>query len=155
MDIMSASAVRGPKVRRGMREAVKRAAAAVKAPGTARTVDDLPKIRVRPNLYELASTLPNGGLGSTFAKRAWMTLPERYGETFWRLTRVRTRPSGRSGEAYGVLTWKGRDRGVEERINGSMKPIWSVLTRGTDGGGAPGPTLSAPPPSRAETETSD
>ena len=139
-----------------MREAVKRAAAAVKAPGTVQTMDDLPKIRLRPNLYELASTLPNGGVGSTFAKRAWTTLPERYGETFWRLTRVRTRPSGRSGEAYGVLTWKGRDRGVEERINGSMKPIWSILTRGTEGAsGTPGPSLAAPPETETETETSD
>ena len=44
----------------------------------------------------------------------------RYPETYWRLTRIKTRASGRSGEAYGVLTWKGRDRGVEEKINGMI-----------------------------------
>ena len=102
--------------------------------------------RRRANLFDLASTLEGRGIGRAFVKRSWTARPETHGNTFWRLTRVRTRPSGRSGEAYGVLTWKGREREGEERITGSMKPIWARAReyegRGEDD--TSGPVLKRP-----------
>jgi len=98
--------------------------------------------RPNPNLFELSSALEGRGIGRAFTKAGWRAHPTRYPETYWRLTRIKTRASGRSGDAYGVLTWKGRDRGVEERINGSMKRIWDVVAEETGGGG--GPALKAP-----------
>ncbi len=104
--------------------------------------------RVNPNLFELSTTLEGRGIGRAFTKAGWRAHPTRYPETYWRLTRIETRASGRSGEAYGVLTWKGRDRGVEEKINGSMKRAWDVVAEAAEAGERErerGPTLKAPP----------
>ncbi len=104
--------------------------------------------RANPNLFELSSALEGRGIGRAFTKAGWRAHPMRYPETYWRLTRIKTRASGRSGEAYGVLTWKGRDRGVEEKINGSMKRVWDVVAEAAAAGERErerGPTLKAPP----------
>lgn len=96
----------------------------------------------RSNLFELAARRDARGIGERFVKASWTARPDTHGDTFWTLTRMRTRPSGRSGDAWGVLTWKGRTREGETRINGSMKRIWSVLREGE--GASAGPTLRAP-----------
>ena len=111
--------------------------------------------RANPNLFELSSALEGRGIGRAFTKAGWRAHPTRYPETYWRLTRIKTRASGRSGEAYGVLTWKGRDRGVEEKINGSMKRVWDVVAEAAAAGERErerGPTLKAPPVVNANEE---
>ena len=109
--------------------------------------------RANPNLFELSSALEGRGIGRAFTKAGWRAHPTRYPETYWRLTRIKTRASGRSGEAYGVLTWKGRDRGVEEKINGSMKRVWDVVAEAAAAGERErGPTLKAPPVVEANEE---
>ncbi len=109
--------------------------------------------RANPNLFELSSALEGRGIGRAFTKAGWRAHPTRYPETYWRLTRIKTRASGRSGEAYGVLTWKGRDRGVEERINGSMKRVWDIVAEAAAAGERErGPTLKAPPVVNANEE---
>ena len=101
--------------------------------------------RARPNLYELSSELGDRGIGRAFTKHSWRARPDWYPDTYWTLTKIKTRPSGRSGEAWGRLTWKGRTREGEERINGSMKPIWRELRREDgDGDARGGPRLSQP-----------
>ena len=101
--------------------------------------------RARPNLYELSSALGDRGIGRAFTKHSWRARPDWYPDTYWTLTKIKTRPSGRSGEAWGRLTWKGRTREGEERINGSVKPIWRELRReGGDGDARGGPRLSQP-----------
>ena len=101
--------------------------------------------RARPNLYELSSALGDRGIGRAFTKHSWRARPDWYPDTYWTLTKIKTRPSGRSGEAWGRLTWKGRTREGEERINGSMKPIWRELRREDgDGDARGGPRLSQP-----------
>jgi len=125
-----------------MREAMESAARAV-----SRALVERGATRPNPNLFELSSALEGRGIGRAFTRASWRARPTVYPETYWRLTRIKTRASGRSGDAYGVLTWKGRDRGVEERINGSMKRIWDVVAeegRGGGGGGLGGPALKAP-----------
>jgi small subunit ribosomal protein S34 len=103
-------------------------------------------MRARPNLYELSSARGDRGIGRAFTKHSWRARPDRYPETYWTLTRIRVRPSGRSGEAWGRLTWKGRARAEESRINGSVKPIWAELRRDDDAGedARGGPRLTPP-----------
>ena len=118
------------------------------ARAVARALVERGATRVNPNLFELSTTLEGRGIGRAFTKAGWRAHPTRYPETYWRLTRIETRASGRSGEAYGVLTWKGRDRGVEEKINGSMKRVWDVVAEAAEAGERErerGPTLKAPP----------
>ena len=101
------------------------------------------RVRDAPvSLFALVANAEGRGIGSRVVKASWTARPDTHGDTFWTLTRVRTRPSGRSGEVYGVLTWKGRTREEESRINGSMKRIWSALASGENA--RAGPTLRAP-----------
>ena len=108
---------------------------------TTTTTTDVRHTRVAHTVFELAKTLPNHGIGSTFTKYSWRANAEHYHDTYWTLTRVAPRPGGRSGKAWGVLTWKGRTRADEERVNGSVKPIWAVKEVARDAMGAPGPKL--------------
>ena len=102
-------------------------------------------------MFELAKTLPNHGIGSTFTKYSWRVNAEAYPETYWKLTRIVPRPSGRSGKAWGILTWKGRPRFEEGLVNGSMKPIWAVKVAARETTELPpGPKLPEPPASEGK-----
>ena len=89
-------------------------------------------VRRNPNLYELAKTLPEYGIGSKFAKQSWIR-DRGEGEsekkkTFWTLTKIRPKTNGRTGKwAYGVMTWKGRTLERVERIRGTHKRAWCVV----------------------------
>jgi small subunit ribosomal protein S34 len=105
-------------------------------------------------VFELAKTLPNHGIGSTFTKHSWRANADAYPETYWTLTRIAPRPTGRSGKAWGILTWKGRTRLQEERVNGSVKTIWAVkeVARDADAAARPGPRICPPAASTEATE---
>jgi small subunit ribosomal protein S34 len=70
--------------------------------------------------------LPDNGVGSKFARTRW----EARGapDSFWTVTKVRPKASGRAGKAWGTLTWKGEEKGKEVRIPKAMTAgIWKVV----------------------------
>jgi small subunit ribosomal protein S34 len=69
---------------------------------------------------------PSYGVGSRFARAQW----EQRGapDSFWTVTRIKPRPSGRSGTAWGFLTWKGEAKDGVVKIPKAQTPgIWTVL----------------------------
>ena len=91
-------------------------------------------------MFELAKQCDNWGVGCKFAKRTWEGLPE--SETYWTITKIKTKPTGRSGAVWGALTWKGKKKEVE-KIPGSMKTDrWKIVPENRE---LFGPTLVAPP----------
>jgi len=106
-------------------------------------------------VYELAKTLPQYGVGSKFTKIHWEkgTNESKFPPTFWTLTKILPKANGRTGKgAYGILTWKGRQRMTEEKIGGTHKTIWKVVDdeeefRGIEEDGL---KLTLPPPDGEE-----
>ena len=85
----------------------------------------------RVAVFELAKMRPAYGVGSRFARARW----EERGapDSFWTVTRMKPRPSGRSGSAWGFLTWKGKARPGVTRIPKAQTPgIWKVLEEETE-----------------------
>ena len=56
-------------------------------------------------MFELAKQLPEYGVGARFARTRW----EHRGapDSYWTVSRMKPKPSGRAGRAWGTLTWKG------------------------------------------------
>jgi|TARA_B110000977_G_scaffold76823_1_gene103647 small subunit ribosomal protein S34 len=93
-------------------------------------------------VFELAKMQPAYGVGSRFARARW----EERGaaDSFWTVTRMKPRPSGRSGTAWGFLTWKGSKKDGLVKIPSAQTPgIWKVLQSAGDGIQG-GPTLEMP-----------
>jgi len=111
-------------------------------------------------VYELAKTLPQYGVGSKFTKIHWEkgTNESKFPPTFWTLTKILPKANGRTGKgAYGILTWKGRQRMTEEKIGGTHKTIWKVVDdeeefRGIEEDGL---KLTLPPPDGEEGEKNE
>ena len=102
----------------------------------------------RVAVFELAKMRPAYGVGSRFARARW----EERGapDSFWTVTRMKPRPSGRSGSAWGFLTWKGKARPGVTRIPKAQTPgIWKVLEEES---GVHGPALSMPQKEETESE---
>ena len=59
---------------------------------------------------------PHYGVGSKFARTRW----EERGapDSFWTVTKLKPKASGRAGKAWGTLTWKGEEKGVEQHPQG-------------------------------------
>lgn len=105
----------------------------------------------RVAVFELAKMRPAYGVGSRFARARW----EERGapDSFWTVTRMKPRPSGRSGSAWGFLTWKGKARPGVTRIPKAQTPgIWKVLEEETD---VRGPALAMPPEKETESEAEE
>jgi len=106
-------------------------------------------------VYELAKTLPQYGVGSKFTKIHWEkgTNESKFPPTFCTLTKILPKANGRTGKgAYGILTWKGRQRMTEEKIGGTHKTSWKVVDdeeefRGIEEDGL---KLTLPPPDGEE-----
>jgi len=99
-------------------------------------------------VFELAKQLPEYGVGARFARTRW----EHRGapDSFWTVSRMKPKPSGRAGRAWGTLTWKGEAKEGVRRIPGSMKAgIWRVLEEPKT---MSGPKLSKPEPSEEAAE---
>lgn len=97
-------------------------------------------------VFELAKQLPDYGVGSKFALKKW----ERKGapNSYWTVTRMVPRPTGRSGKVFGTFTWKGELKygGAAQKVAGCTKAgIWKVLKDDTP---ISGPVIKMP-------ETSD
>ena len=110
--------------------------------------DRSPPPRSRVAVFELAKMRPSYGVGSRFARSRW----EERGapDSFWTVTRMKPRPSGRSGSAWGFLTWKGKARPGVTRIPKAQTPgIWKVLEEETE---TRGPALAMPPKEETENE---
>jgi small subunit ribosomal protein S34 len=70
-----------------------------------------PSLSTRPgNLYEVISRYPNDGVGRIVHQTRW----GRKGieDSYWRITRSRTKLQGTHGKAWGLLYWKGAFRHV-------------------------------------------
>ena len=105
----------------------------------------------RVAVFELAKLRPSYGVGSRFARARW----EERGapDSFWTVTRMKPRPSGRSGSAWGFLTWKGKAKPGVTRIPKAQTPgIWKVLEEETD---VRGPALAMPPEKETESEAEE
>ena len=99
-------------------------------------------------VFELAKQLPEYGVGARFARTRW----EHRGapDSYWTVSRMKPKPSGRAGRAWGTLTWKGEAKEGVRRIPGSMKAgIWRVLEEPKT---TSGPKLSKPEPSEEAAE---
>ena len=71
-------------------------------------------------------------------------------DSYWTVSRMKPKPSGRAGRAWGTLTWKGEAKEGVRRIPGSMKAgIWRVLEEPKT---MSGPKLSKPEPSEEAAE---
>jgi len=85
------------------------------------------------NVYEVAAALPKYGVGARLYRNAWWKNEYAPDMFHWTLTRVKFKPdpvSPRedrlSGEAWGVLTWKGVPR-PEERVRSADKREWRTV----------------------------
>lgn len=74
-------------------------------------------------VYEVLGKLPRHGVGSRIQRTSW------YENSFWDIAEVNIDVSGKTGKAYGMLTWRGEqvhDRPM--RIPGTLKKVWRVVT---------------------------
>eukprot|EP00744_Colponema_vietnamica_P006110 GILI01008896.1.p1 GENE.GILI01008896.1~~GILI01008896.1.p1 ORF type:complete len:143 (-),score=20.01 GILI01008896.1:104-532(-) len=69
----------------------------------------------KPNLYALASSLPEYGVGMKFSKKNW-----KFSDCYWNITRIRL-IGPFQGQAWGVLHWNGKPQGGETVIHGAQK----------------------------------
>ena len=120
----------------------------VSPPQASRPPDALSPPPRSQTVFELAKQLPEYGVGARFARTRW----EHRGapDSYWTVSRMKPKPSGRAGRAWGTLTWKGEAKEGVRRIPGSMKAgIWRVLEEPKT---MSGPKLSKPEPSEEAAE---
>ena len=99
-------------------------------------------------VFELAKQLPEYGVGARFARTRW----EHRGapDSYWTVSRMKPKPSGRAGRAWGDADVEGRGEGGRAEDPGSMKAgIWRVLEEPKT---MSGPKLSKPEPSEEAAE---
>lgn len=74
-------------------------------------------------MYEVLGKLPRHGVGSKIQRSSW------YENSFWDIAEVKIDVSGKTGKAYGMLTWRGEqihDRPM--RIRGTLKKVWRAVS---------------------------
>jgi len=73
-------------------------------------------------VYEILSKLPKHGIGSRVQRKAWKE------DSFWDVVETKIHLSGKSGKAYGKLTWRGSEMHNEpKRMNGTLKKVWRLV----------------------------
>lgn len=87
------------------------------------TVTKRPRNR-RKNLAEVASYLPERGLGAKFTRLMWIR--NGYENSFWTVTCIKEKNKGRLGY-YGKLTWKGVQEGRERPVQTAQKRGWRFI----------------------------
>lgn len=106
-------------------------------------------------VYEVLGKLPRHGVGSRIQRSTW------YADSFWDIAEVKMDVSGKTGKAYGMLTWRGEqvhDRPM--RISGTLKKVWRVMAPETQGSSQQWPALdtglmeSVPHSTKNEEQTS-
>ncbi|KAJ1308607.1 hypothetical protein OPQ81_004305 [Rhizoctonia solani] len=80
------------------------------------------------SLFAVLSRLPNDGLGQRVTQARWGA--KGIQDSYYTVTRVRLRANGKTGDARGTLTWKGKllSNGKEETIRGGHKYAWKHIT---------------------------
>ncbi|KIM25620.1 hypothetical protein M408DRAFT_331149 [Serendipita vermifera MAFF 305830] len=77
-------------------------------------------------LYRTLSRLPKDGVGARVAQRRWTA--KGIEGSYWEVTKIRLKPDGQHGKAWGRLVWKGKAISPqEERIRGGLKYNWRVV----------------------------
>lgn len=73
-------------------------------------------------VYEILSKLPRHGVGVRVQRKAWKE------DSFWDVVETKMHLSGKSGKAYGKLTWRGSEMHNEpKRMNGTLKKVWRLV----------------------------
>eukprot|EP00302_Diacronema_sp_CCMP2436_P016399 CAMPEP_0179877364 /NCGR_PEP_ID=MMETSP0982-20121206/24755_1 /TAXON_ID=483367 /ORGANISM="non described non described, Strain CCMP 2436" /LENGTH=217 /DNA_ID=CAMNT_0021769967 /DNA_START=137 /DNA_END=789 /DNA_ORIENTATION=+ len=124
--VVAAAAARRPAeaaggVRAQIREAAAEAAAAARAPAAAAGA---PEWKLK-NLFDLASLMPNRGIGTRFVRKSWDR--NGYEDSHWTVTRIRFKPDGCHGKAWGKLTWRGAEPTWEKEVRSPLKREWRCL----------------------------
>lgn len=75
-----------------------------------------------PAVYEILSKLPRHGVGARVQRKAWKE------DSFWDVVETKIHLSGKSGKAYGKLTWRGSEMHDQpKRMNGTLKKVWRIV----------------------------
>ncbi|CAE6391748.1 unnamed protein product [Rhizoctonia solani] len=76
------------------------------------------------SLFAVLSRLPDDGVGQRVTQPRWAA--KNIQDSYYTVTRVRLRANGRTGDARGTLTWKGKllSNGKEQIIRGGHKHAW-------------------------------
>ncbi|KAL5636964.1 hypothetical protein ACGC1H_000814 [Rhizoctonia solani] len=79
------------------------------------------------SLFALLSRLPNDGVGQRVTQSRWGA--KGIENSYYTVTRVRLRAKGKTGDAYGAFTWKGKllSNGKEQKIRGGHKYAWKHI----------------------------
>lgn len=116
----------GTRAARATRAALTRTCATAAEEGAKR-----PRYK-RKTLPEVASYLPERGVGARFVRLMWIR--NGYENSWWTVTRVVDRKSGGRVRYYGRLTWKGVEN-AERPVNAMQKRGWRFLVDGDGGAG--------------------
>ena len=81
----------------------------------------------RKNLVEVASYLPDKGLGHKFTRLLW--LRNGYENSYWTISRVVEKGKGRL-RYYGKLTWRGAEEPRERKVSTWQKRGWRYILDG-------------------------
>ena len=86
----------------------------------------------RRNLYELASGLPNYGLGAKVYRSSWASKGYAPSDYHWIVTKIMLKDKGlekqlKRGAAWGILRWKGILEEKPRRIPTGLKKEWCHL----------------------------
>ncbi|CEL59509.1 hypothetical protein RSOLAG1IB_03442 [Rhizoctonia solani AG-1 IB] len=90
------------------------------------------------SLFAVLSRLPNDGVGQRVTQPRWEA--KGIQDSYYTVTRVRLRANGRTGDARGTITWKGKllSNGKEQIIRGGHKHAWKHIV------GSSEPVVSIP-----------
>lgn len=81
----------------------------------------------RKNIAEVASYLPDRGVGVKFTRLLW--LRNGYENSYWTITRVEEKNKGRL-RYYGKRTWKGVEDPRERPVRTGQKRGWRYILEG-------------------------
>ncbi|KAH7343840.1 hypothetical protein B0J17DRAFT_644193 [Rhizoctonia solani] len=90
------------------------------------------------SLFAVLSRLPNDGVGQQVTQARWGA--KGIQDSYYTITRVRLRANGKTGDARGTFTWKGKllSNGKEQIVRGGHKHAWKYVTS------TPEPIVSVP-----------
>ncbi|KAJ1632724.1 hypothetical protein T492DRAFT_986260 [Pavlovales sp. CCMP2436] len=69
--------------------------------------------------------MPNRGIGTRFVRKSWDR--NGYEDSHWTVTRIRFKPDGCHGKAWGKLTWRGAEPTWEKEVRSPLKREWRCL----------------------------
>jgi small subunit ribosomal protein S34 len=93
---------------------------------------EVPPKEPKRNLFEVASELPNYGMGAKLYRSSWAAKGYEPSDYHWTVTKVVLKDKGvdkqlKRGDAWGVLRWKGVLEDKVRRIRTPLKKEWCHL----------------------------